>query len=114
MKVKNVNDVPGIDMAQKLPGVTMQVLIGPEDGAENFVMRRFTIEPGCNTPYHSHDWEHETLILEGEGALVTEDGEQPLKSGDVVLVPSGEVHQFRNTASATFRILCLVPMKGHG
>lgn len=114
MNVKNWKDVPGVPMGAEVPGVTKQVLIGPEDGAENFVMRRFTIEPGAHTPYHQHDWEHETLILEGEGALVTADGEQPMKPGDMVYVPPGEVHQFRNTGQDPFRILCLVPMKGHG
>ena len=70
MSIKNVNDVPGIDMGPKLPGVTMQVLIGPDEGAGNFVMRRFTLAPGAATPHHDHEWEHEAFILEGTGVLV--------------------------------------------
>ncbi|GAH39364.1 unnamed protein product [marine sediment metagenome] len=91
----------------------MQVLLGPEDGVTNFVMRRFVLDPGAATPHHTHDWEHEVLILEGEGVVVSADDEHPVRPGNVVYVPPAEVHQFRNTGSGTFAMLCLVPMKGH-
>lgn len=112
MKVQNWNDVPGVVMAEGLQGVTMQVLIGRDEGADNFVMRRFTLEPGAHTPHHDHDWEHEVLILDGEAVLVDEGGDIPMKPGDTVLVPQGVRHQFRNTGSGILRFICLVPMKG--
>ncbi|MCX6639050.1 MAG: hypothetical protein NTW14_01030 [bacterium] len=34
----------------------MAVLIGPEEGAPNFVMRRIELEAGGCTPYHQHAW----------------------------------------------------------
>jgi len=113
MNVKDWKDVPGVPMGAEVPGVTKQVLIGPDDGAANFVMRRFSVEPGAATPYHEHDWEHEVLILTGQGVVVSADGDYPVRHGNVVYVPPGEVHQFRNTGSDTFAMLCLVPMKGH-
>ena len=38
-------------------------LISKVDGAENFAMRLFEIQPGGHSPYHQHDWEHEVFIL---------------------------------------------------
>ena len=114
MKIKHTSDVPAKDMGPELPGVSMQVLVGPEDGAENFVLRRFTLEPGAATPKHQHDWEHEIVVTEGEGVLVTPEGDKPLVPGDVIYLAPGDLHQFRNAGTGTYRMVCLVPMKGHG
>jgi len=113
MNIKRIDDVASRDMGPELPGVKMQVLIGPDDGAENFVLRRFTLEPGASTPHHEHDWEHEVVVTDGEGVLVTTDGERPLKPGDVIYLAPGDLHQFRNVGTGPYRMICLVPMKGH-
>lgn len=52
-------------------------LITKKDGAENFAMRLFEVEPNGYTPWHQHDWEHEVFILEGEGIARSEKGEEP-------------------------------------
>ncbi|MFP3903820.1 MAG: cupin, partial [Armatimonadota bacterium] len=40
--------------------VSIQWLVSEDNGgAPNFAMRRFVVEPGGSTPYHTHDWEHE-------------------------------------------------------
>jgi quercetin dioxygenase-like cupin family protein len=52
--------------------VRIRKLITKHIGANNFVMRLFEIEPEGNTPLHTHPWEHEVFILEGEGAVLTE------------------------------------------
>ncbi len=86
-------------------------LITKEIGAENFAMRFFEIEPKGYSPLHTHPWEHEVFILEGEGDVF--DGKKSLhfRSGDAVFVPSNEVHQFRNTENETLKFLCLIPYK---
>ena len=112
MVIKQMNDVPGVAMGQAAPGVTKQVLIGPGDGAPEFAMRKFTIAPGGATPWHRHDWEHEVFVVEGEGVAKSEVGETPVKFGSVVFVPPNEMHQFRNTGTKPFAMLCLVPMRG--
>ena len=49
-------------------------------------------------------------IIEGEGALVNEKGEeQPLKAGDFALVDPDEKHQYRNKEDKPFKIICGVP-----
>jgi quercetin dioxygenase-like cupin family protein len=89
--------------------VHIRVLIGPDDGAENFHMRRFRVLPGGYTPHHAHDWEHEVFILAGEGEVITPDGPKPLLPGHAVFVPANLKHQFKNTGEAEFEFLCLIP-----
>jgi quercetin dioxygenase-like cupin family protein len=72
-------------------------------------MRLFEVEPEGHTPQHSHEWEHEVFILGGEGIVVGKEGEEKVKHGDVIFMPSNETHQFRNIGSDNLKFLCLVP-----
>lgn len=90
---------------------TIQWLIDGNDGAQNFFMRLFTVEPEGHSPSHSHDWEHEVFILKGEGKMVTAEKEIPFEARDVVFVPSNEQHQFVNTGDTTLEFLCMIPKK---
>jgi quercetin dioxygenase-like cupin family protein len=90
-------------------GCTVRWLVGKDDGAPNFAMREFAIAPGGHTPRHSHPYEHEIYVLEGEGVVVEGMSEHPLRAGDVVYVAPDDIHQFRNTGQAPMRFLCLVP-----
>ncbi|HUT73584.1 MAG TPA: cupin domain-containing protein [Armatimonadota bacterium] len=92
-------------------GVTMRVLIGPEQRAPTFIMRMFEVAPGGNTPMHSHDWEHEVFILDGEGELAAPDSRLPLRPGVAAMVAPGETHQFVNTGESTLRFLCVIPVQ---
>ena len=90
---------------------TIRWLIAEKDGAENFAMRLFTIQPGGNTPHHQHDWEHEIFIVEGEGVFKSGEKETPFKPGDFAFIPAMEWHQVVNTGDKVARMLCLVPYK---
>jgi quercetin dioxygenase-like cupin family protein len=79
------------------------------DGAPNFAMRQFEVEPGGFTPKHSHPYEHEVYVLEGEGIAMEGNEQRPLRSGDFVYVPPDEVHQFRNTGDVPMKFLCMIP-----
>jgi quercetin dioxygenase-like cupin family protein len=87
----------------------IRVLIGPDDGAKVFHMRRFRVLPGGYTPHHTHDWEHEVYIISGEGELATPDGPKPFKGGDVIFVDPGLVHQFKNKGGSDLEFFCLIP-----
>jgi len=93
---------------------TIRILISKADGAENFVMRMFEIQPGGHTPLHSHPHEHEVFILEGEGIFVCDGKEHKISVESVVFVPGGAEHQFRNTGYSVLRFLCLVPAAAAG
>jgi quercetin dioxygenase-like cupin family protein len=90
-------------------GVKMAVMVGRQDGAPNFALRQFIVEPGGHSPRHQHDYEHEVYIVHGGGTVLLNGKEQPLKAGDVVYVPADHEHQFK-AASGGMTFLCLVPM----
>lgn len=90
-------------------GAKMRMLVGPHEGACNFHMRHFEVEPGGFTPHHKHDYEHEILILKGAGTLKSEQGDRPFKAGDAVWIPANEMHQFQNTGADSVEFICLIP-----
>jgi quercetin dioxygenase-like cupin family protein len=85
-------------------------LITEETGAPNFAMRLFEMAPNGFSPKHTHPWEHEVFILEGEGTVLGGKEERKFKAGDAIFVPPDELHQFRNTGTKTVKFLCLVPI----
>lgn len=90
-------------------GIKVRWLIKEQDGAPNFAMRYFEIEPKGHSPLHSHNWEHEVYILEGS-CQVTCDGKKSSASADyVVFVPPNAKHQFANVGRSMLKFLCLVP-----
>ena len=53
---------------------------------------------------------HMNYVIEGQGALVNEAGEEtPLKAGDFALVNPSEKHQYRNKGDKPFKMICGVP-----
>ena len=107
MKVQNYRQVEG---REGPPGVVMRVMAGPTEGAPTFVMRVFEIQPGSATPHHTHPWEHEIFVFEGQGTLVSGDTRKPLKEGDAIMVLPGEPHSFANTGDDMLRMICVVPL----
>jgi quercetin dioxygenase-like cupin family protein len=100
-----------VESQKMLDGVTMRMVLGPDEGAPRFNMRIFEVQPGASTPYHSHWWEHEVYIISGKGAVLDEKGEHSLEPGNAVLVPGGEKHHFINTGNEVLRFMCLVPQE---
>jgi quercetin dioxygenase-like cupin family protein len=89
-------------------GARIKWLISEKDGAPNFVMRHFSVDAGGFTPLHAHDWEHEVYVLEGQGRVRYEDGEERIEPGDAILIPPGKKHQFQ-AGSETLKFICIVP-----
>ena len=110
MIVRQADSVPGSHVDMKgAEGVTFRMLLGEAEQAPTFCMRQFNLGPGGHTPRHTHDWEHEIYVLDGEGVIVADDGEKPIRPGHCALIPPGERHQFRNTGNGELKFLCLVP-----
>ena len=90
--------------------VTVQVLLGPKDNIPTFAMRLFEMAPGGHTPYHSHPFEHEVIVMSGQIAIKASDNNYPLNIGDVILVQPDEIHQFRNLSDVdSAKMICIVP-----
>ncbi|MBS1173105.1 MAG: cupin 2 barrel domain protein, partial [Proteobacteria bacterium] len=67
----------------------MQVLIGPEDGAPNFAMRRFMMGEGGGMPTHTNTVEHEQYVLRGRAEVGIGDRKHVVAGGDVLYIPAG-------------------------
>jgi quercetin dioxygenase-like cupin family protein len=88
MKITHYKETPPDPVGEQgASGLTVRWVISEKDGAPNFSMRVFEVEPGGYSPYHKHPWEHEVFILEGRGSLVQGDEEFPLSRGDVIFIP---------------------------
>lgn len=109
MGVKASRSVPK-QPVQAGEGVTMQVLIGPEE-APNFLMRRFVIRPGGSMPRHTNQVEHEQYVLQGRARIGIGDQVYEVQAGDVVYIPAGVPHWYQNIGQEDFVFLCMVPKK---
>jgi len=112
MKITSLDPVEKMKMSMEgAKNVWKQVPISKVDGSPNYSIRVFTIEPEGHTPYHTHPFEHVNYIIDGEGAVVKENGqERPVKKGDFALVLPGEMHQYKNTSSEKPMVMiCAVP-----
>ena len=99
MKIFPYTDVEAKDAEGGSNKLSVRWLITEEIGAENFAMRLFEMEAGGNSPLHSHNWEHEVFILEGEGVVVDGEDEKKFKEGDAIFIPSNEKHQLKNNSN---------------
>jgi len=109
MKIFHYQDVEAKEAEENASKLRVRWLITKETGAENFAMRLFEMETGGYSPFHSHPWEHEVFILEGEGFAVCEGEERKFRAGDVIFIPSNEKHQLKNNGKKTVKFLCLIP-----
>ncbi|MDX1744700.1 MAG: cupin domain-containing protein [Halobacteriales archaeon] len=90
-------------------GMRKGVLIGDEQDAPNFKIRRFEIDAGAEVPKHTNAVEHEQFVLAGEYTVGIEDEEFTVSAGDSLLIPAGVVHWYRNEADKPGAFLCAVP-----
>jgi quercetin dioxygenase-like cupin family protein len=112
MKISRLDEVKKIKVNMEgAKSVYKQVPISRDDSAPTFSFRVFTIEPGGYTPFHRHPFEHLNYIIEGNGAIVTESGEEhEVKKGDFALVLPDEKHQYKNkSTSKPMVMICAVP-----
>jgi len=111
-KVVYYRDVPDEEVKEEGAKLTrVRWLVSEKDGAKNFAMRCFEVEPNGYTPRHSHDWEHEVFILSGEGIVFCEGEERKISPGYVVFIPPGKEHYFKNTGNEKMVFLCLIPYR---
>ncbi len=111
MKIISLSDVERKEVHMEgAVGAWRQLPLGSYDGTPVYSYRVFTVEPGGHTPYHQHPYEHMNYVIEGEGALVNEKGEErALMAGDFALVNPSEKHQYRNKGDQPFKMICGVP-----
>ena len=110
------NTKPFVSAAAKLPATKiaagtatqMQVLVGPEQGAPNFVLRRFIMGEGGGMPRHTNLVEHEQYVLRGRARITIGDAVHEVKPDTTLYIPAGAVHSYQ-VLEAPFEFLCVVP-----
>lgn len=86
--------------------VTRRVLFDRD--SSQFQVRYFELGPEGYTSFEKHVHEHCVVVLRGEGEVQLGDRVERIGPMDVVAVTSETPHQFRNTGTEPFGILCIV------
>lgn len=107
MSVKHTHEIEA-KQVEAGDGVTMQMLIAPEEGP-HFAMRRFVIQPGGAMPKHTNQVEHEQYVLSGQARIGIADEVFEVRKGDVVFIPASVPHWYQALGDEPFEFLCLVP-----
>lgn len=108
MKVKRYKEV---ELKKKAKGASIRWLLTNRDGMTDMSMRVIEIEPGGQTPLHSHPWEHQVFILKGSGRIVAEGETQAFGPGYAIFVGSNEGHIFHNGSDETMEFVCMIPVR---
>jgi mannose-6-phosphate isomerase-like protein (cupin superfamily) len=90
--------------------VRMRQLIGREDGARKTAMHEIRLGKGAFSAKHRHEWEHQLVVTSGRGLAIVDRRRIPLKPGVVLLVQSGEEHQFFQRGSPALAFLTVTPI----
>lgn len=107
--VRRAKDV-SMPYVQRARGAQMGVLIGPDQGAPNFVTRRFVLAPGARIPAHRHPTvEHEQVMVRGEMVLGHDDESTVVHAGDAMFLPAGCAHWYENRTESEVEFLCIIP-----
>ncbi len=109
-KAIHYTDVPAQTYGDEAPGVTIRWVIDEEhDGAPFYSLRVIEVGPDGHTPNHTHPFEHENYVIEGQGRVLIGETWHEVTPGSVVFVPAGVRHTYVNAGDTTFRFLCGIP-----
>lgn len=114
MYIGHVDEIAGAELNKPgiMENVVKQVLVGPEQGWQGWVMRQFKLRPQGYTPRHNHPWPHINYIISGQGTLFLDGQDYTVQAGSIAYVPDNLEHQFRNHGSEDFVFICIVPEEG--
>ena len=91
--------------------VTRQVMIGPGDGAKNFAVRYFEVDPGGHTSLDNHEHDHGVIVVRGRGKVLLGDKKYDIDYGDAIYISPNETHRFENDSDRPLGFSCVIPPK---
>ena len=92
-------------------GSCRHVVIGPKDGAQNFVMRYFEIPQGGQSSFEHHLHDQGVVILRGQARVLLGWEIHEVGPGDVIYIAQNEQHQFESIGDEPLGFLCVIPSK---
>jgi quercetin dioxygenase-like cupin family protein len=112
MKVHHYLDVTPLPVAgieETTQGLTIRRVISEVDGAGDFMMDVFEIEPGGHSELHVHPWEHQIFVVAGKGEVLGGNQSFAFGPGDVIFTAPDDEHQFRSSGADPVVFVCAVP-----
>lgn len=91
--------------------VTENWLIGKKEGAENFALRYYEVQPNHSTRKEHHTHDHGIIVAQGQANAEVNGEVFSIKQGDVLYVAPNDEHVFRNTGDDIFAFFCIIPAK---
>lgn len=89
---------------------SVRVLVGPQQGETNFVLRRFTFGEGGGMPFHTNLVEHQQYVLRGRARIRIADAYHEVSADDTLFIPAGVPHSYE-VLEGPFEFICVVPDK---
>ena len=97
---------------EPVSGVIKNILVGPQDGAPNFIIRFFQVPVGGSTFDHAHPHEHGMIILHGKARIEIERESYELNPYDSVFVSGNDHHQVHNIGDTSLGFICVITNEG--
>jgi quercetin dioxygenase-like cupin family protein len=91
-----------------LLGILITILIPKSATNGKYAVWEETVPPQAGPPPHTHTDEEVFYVLEGEFEFMLNGALIPAKPGSVIHVPSGELHNYRNTGSTAGKLLTMI------
>jgi quercetin dioxygenase-like cupin family protein len=89
-----------------------QIVLGPDDGATNFAMRVFQIDPGKSSNEEEHPHDHGVYVMRGRARVLLGTEYHEAGPGDFVWVAPDERHCFESLGPEPLQFICVVPAWG--
>jgi quercetin dioxygenase-like cupin family protein len=93
---------------EEVHDVLKHVLVGPKDGAPNFIIRYFNVPPGEKTFYDQHPHEHGIVILNGKARVQINDDFYELNPLDSIFISGMDIHQLTNIGEESLGFICVI------
>jgi quercetin dioxygenase-like cupin family protein len=90
-------------------GATRRILIGRDEGADDFIVRYFTIPAGGHSSLEHHRHQHGVVIVQGRGRVLLGDSWSEIGPGDAVFIAPDEIHQLQAADDESLGFICVIP-----
>ena len=97
-------DPSTIPLEEWRPGVKTRMVTSARNGATALCIFEQWVDPGAGAPTHSHTVEEVLTVRAGEAEMWIEARRITVTAGQVLLVPAGRKHGFRNTGAGTLHV----------
>ena len=101
MKVIDPRDA---SLEQWRPGVETRMVVSAGNGAAQLCIFEQWVAPGLGAPTHTHPVEEVLTVREGEAEMWLDDQRVIVSAGQLLIVPAGRRHGFRNSGNVTLHI----------